>query len=351
MSKKVAPWHKIAGVMANMRTKALLSAAILLLASTILAQKTPEKPKLHLDFHLGTYPFSRDAIALIAKENVRLLLVGFHQNWSVEKIAKESKAPEDDLDRLFADLEDGQLASEIDQWERRPGLPIIRDRDIAKIERSLGRHTQEYSDMLRNHWAEIEAAVTPLAGAKGIAKPQLLYQAVVGGILFGGMNDAFFADQTLMVNPPRRTGSQRYYAWLVESDPKLAGVLKREQWQSDDYTVVSIGPKLPENRTSLDRIRMENGMVLDEAEARRFRSFVAIFTKEKLLPYFKKNRSEFRDALDLLDAGRYASLSAAFAWYYDQMANGAAEKLTAARLIQPPTEAYAYALKIPQGAR
>jgi hypothetical protein len=154
-----------------------------------------------------------------------------------------------------------------------------------------------------------------------------------------------------MINPPRRIGSQAYYAWLVESDPKLAGVLKREQWQSDGYTMVSVGPILPQNRTSLDRIRMENGMVLDEADARRFRAFIAVFTKEKLLPHFKKNRAEFLNALNLLEAGRYASVSQAFAWYYDQMANGAAEKLTATRLMQPPDGHYAYALKNPQGIR
>ena len=334
-----------------MKAKVLLSAAILLLASTVQSQKAPEKPKLHSDFYFGSYPVSRDAITLMAKENVRLLMVGFHQNWSVEKIAKEAMASEEDMDRLFADLEDAKLASEIDQWERRPGLPVIRDRDIVKIEKSLSRHKQDFLDLLKNNWTEIEAAVTPLAGAKGIAKPQLLYQAVVGGILFGGMNDAFFADQTLMVSPPRRVGSQRYYAWLVESDPKLAGVLKREQWQSDAYTVVSVGPTLPQNRISLDRIKMENGMVLDEADARRFRSFIAIFTKEKLLPHFKKNRAEFLNALNLLEAGRYASVSQAFAWYYDQMANGAAEGLTAARLIQPPDGQYTYALRNPQGAR
>jgi hypothetical protein len=90
--------------------------------------------------------------------------------------------------------------------------------------------------------------------------------------------------------------------------------------------------------------------VLEEAEARRFRSFITLFSKERLLPYFKKNRSSFLTAVNQLDAGRYVSVSTAFAWYYDQIANGVAENLVAARLIQPPSTHYTFALKAP-GAR
>ena len=150
-----------------------------------------------------------------------------------------------------------------------------------------------------------------------------------------------------MVSPPRRASNQRYYAWLVESDPKLAGILKREQWESDGYTMVSIGKTIQQNRVSLSSIRMEKGMILEEAEARRLRSFLAIFCKERMLPHFKKNREGFRTTLGLLDAGSYVRLADAFAWYYDQMANGVASELAEARLIQPPASQYVYAMKAP----
>jgi hypothetical protein len=328
-----------------MKLRLFLVAALVLSASSGLSQKRQEKPKLHADFHFGSYPVYRDAITTMAKEDVRLLMVGFHQNWDLEKIAKESKVPAENLDKLFADLEEGRLVVEIDLYSRRPLLPVIRDKDIERVQPDLETHIQEYTKVVRSNWPEIESAVASFEGAKGVPKPQLLYQIVVGGILFGGMNDAFFEDQRIMVPPPRRVGSQRYYGWLVESEPKLAGVLKREQWESAGYTLVSIGTVLPEFRMSLDRIRMDNGMVLEEAEARRFRSFVAILTKEKLLPYFKENRSAFMDVVNRFDAGRYVSRSEVFAWYYDQLANGVAEQLVAAGLIQPPTEQYAYALK------
>src|SRR5205085_10895499 len=127
-----------------------------------------------------------------------------------------------------------------------------------------------------------------------------------------------------------RSGSQRFYGWLAEGEPALAGVLKREQWESDGYTVVSIGAGL-KDRVSLEQLRTSKAMMLDEAEARRFRSFVATFTRDKLLPYFKKNRSDFLRVLNLIDAGKYASVSEAFAWYYDQLANGVAQQLVNAK--------------------
>jgi hypothetical protein len=331
-----------------MKTKLIVLATLLLLATSLIAQKKPEKPKLHSDFYFGTFPVSRDAATLVAKENARLLLVGFHQGWDIEKIAKESKVAVDDLDKVFADLEDAKLATEVDQYSRRPLMTVIRDKDLEKIQKDLRIDSQDFANVFRSNWAEIEKAAASFDGAKNVPKPQLLYQIVVGAIIFGGMHDAFFEDQTLMVNPPRRTGSQRYYAWLTESDSALAGLLKREQWESGGYTMVSIGSGLPKDRATLEQVRAANGMLLDdESEARRFRSFIAIFSREKLLPFFKKNRYDFLDALDLLDAGRYVSVSEAFAWYYDQMANDAAAQLVNARLIEPPPGHYVYALRAP----
>jgi hypothetical protein len=321
-------------------------AASLLWVATGLSQKNQEKPKLHTDFYFGTYPLSRDAVTLMAKEKARLLLVGFHNGWDIEKIAKESKTAQDELERLFADLQEERYADEVDQFTYRPMFPVIRDKDIKKIEKDLQTHTTEFTKHLRANWTELESAVGPLAGAKDVPHAQLLYEIVVGGILFGGMNEAFFEDQTLSVRPPLRSNNQRYYAWLVESDPKLAGILKREQWESDGYTVVSIGKTIAP-RVSMASIRMEKGMVLEEAEARRLRSFITIFCKERMLPHFKKNRESFRTTLSQLDAGKYVRLADAFAWYYDQMANGVAAELAEARLIQAPTGQYAYAMKAP----
>jgi hypothetical protein len=275
-------WLKNASGDFSNETETSLVAALVLSASTGLSQKAPEKPSCTPIFTSAGIRLSRCSDHN-GQEDARLLLVGFHQNWDLEKIAKESKVPEENLDKLFADLEEGRPQSKSISIR---GVRRCRySGSISPKFKQTWKPIQEYTKLVRANWAEIESAAASFAGAKGVPKEQLLYEIVVGGILFGGMNDAFFQDQTIMVPPPRRVGSQRYYGWLVESDPKLAGVLKREQWESDGYTLVSIGPDLPQNRTSLDRIRMNNGMVLDEAEARRF-GFIAILTKDKLLPYF-----------------------------------------------------------------
>jgi hypothetical protein len=333
-----------------MKLKVLTLAAVLLLACGAAAQKKPERPKLHADFYFGMYPIARDATALVSKPDARLILVGFHQGWDLAKIAKESKAAEEDLEKTFADLEEARLATEVDEWTVRPMLPVIRDKDVEKIQRDLRSHSDAYAKLIQANWAEIETFASSLTGAKGVPKPQLMYQIVVGGILFGGMHDTFYEDQTLMVNPPRRAAGQRYYAWLTEGEPALAGTLKREQWETGGYTMVSIGPSLAKDRMTLDKLQTAKGMVLDEAEARRYRSFIAIFTRDKLLTHFKKERYRLLDALNALDAGKYVSVSSAFAWYYDQMANTVAQQLVAARVIQPPAgpdAQFVHAVKAP----
>jgi len=334
------------------RTLVVLSLAALVLAAAsspvIASQKKPEKPKLHADFYFGTYPASRDASTLLSKEAARLLLVGFHQGWDIEKIAKEGKQSEEDLDKLYADLEDARLVAEIDQYTNAPLLPVIRDKDMEKVQDGLRNHTRDYARMIQSLMPEIETMAASLTGAKDVPKQQLLYQVLVGAILFGGMNDILFEDQTMMVNPPRRAGSLRYYAWLVESDPALAGTIKRDQWESGGYTMVSIGPALLQERSTLEKVRAAKGVVLEEAEARRFRSFVAVFTRDKLLPYFKKNRADYLKVLNFLDAGKYVRVADAFAWYYDQLAKGVAAELSSAGVIQrPAAEPYVFAVKTP----
>jgi hypothetical protein len=333
-----------------MKSKVLMLAVLLLLACGAAAQRKPEKPKLHSDFYFGMYPVSRDVATLVGKQDARLILVGFHQGWDLMKIAKESRTAEEDLEKTFADLEEARLATEIDEFTVRPMLPVIRDKDIEKIQRDLRAHSETYAKLIQSNWAEIETFASSLTGAKGVPKAQLMYQIVVGGILFGGMHDSFYEDQTLMVNPPRRATGQRYYAWLTESEPALAGTLKREQWETEGHTMVSIGPSLAKDRLNLDKLQAAKGMVLDETEGRRYRSFIAIFTRDKLLPHFKKERYRLLDALNALDAGKYVTVSSAFAWFYDQMANSAAQQLVTARGLQPPAgpdAQFVYAVKAP----
>jgi hypothetical protein len=328
-----------------MRSKAFV--VVFLLGITVgFSQKRPERPKIHTDFYFGSNPASREFSSFIAKDNVVTLLVGLHNGWDLPKIAKESKVPEETLAPLLADLEEQRLAFEVDQFESRPALPVIRDKDMEKVKDDLRSHTNEFAAIILSNWSEIETAVTGFAGGKTVPKEELMYQIVVGGILFGSMNDTFFEDQTLMPPPPRRMTSQRYYGWLVESEPQLAGTLKRDQWESDGYVMVSIGQGFQKERPTLTQVRDRKGMVLDEAEARRLRTVIGILSRDKLLPFFKKNRSEFINAVTKFDAGKYARVADVFSWYYDQIANGVAGELARSGRIKPPAGHYTYAVKV-----
>src|SRR5262249_28655668 len=151
-------------------------------------------------------------------------------------------------------------------------------------------------------------------GAKDMPKPQLMYQVVVSGVLLGGMDDTFSEDKTLMPPGPRRAKGVRYYAWLVESDPALAGILKREIRESDGYSIISIGPKLAQERAGLEQIRATHGLVLEQTQARAFRTFVMVFSRDKLLPYFKKIRPDLLKVATLVESGKYIAFKDFFAW-------------------------------------
>src|SRR5207237_1324301 len=136
----------------------------------------------------------------------------------------------DELNKVYDEVEEQGLAGKHppDEDDARPKLPVIRERDYDRVKDTLRRHTEDFSKLLQANWPGIDSASAGLTGAAGVAKAQLMYQIVVSGILFGGMEDAFYEDKTLMSPPPRRGKNQRFYGWLVESDATLAGVLKRE---------------------------------------------------------------------------------------------------------------------------
>jgi hypothetical protein len=319
-------------------------------APPVAAQRKPERPKIHAEFQPGSLPLSREFAALMAKEEARLVLVGLHQGWDLEKISKETKLGIDDISRVFADLEDARLAFAADEYTDRPAFPVIREAELDKLktEEKIAAHTRELSKLLQSHWTSLETLAGSLAADRKISRDEVLYQIVVGGLLYGSMLDVFFEDQTLMVPPPRRVGSQRYYGWLIEGEPRLAGVLKREQWESEGHLIVSIGSTVEPVRSSVTQIRTANGMVLDEAESRRLRSFLSVFSRDTLLPFFKRHRSDIFAAVRQFDAGRYGMrVTDIFSWYYDQMVNRAVEDLIKAGKLTAPSGTLAYAVQIP----
>ena len=109
-----------------------------------------------------------------------------------------------------------------------------------------------------------------------------------------------------------------------------------------------IGTTLPTEKLNADDLRGK-AVVLDEAEARKYRAFIGIFTRDKLLPYFKSRRAGPSEAgCNWCRLGRYVAFAQVFAWYYDAMANGVTDALVAAHRIAPPATLYTYAVRVPQ---
>ena len=97
----------------------------------------------------------------------------------------------------------------------------------------------------------------------------------------------------------------------------------------------------------LDQIRTARGMLLEQQEARRLRSFIAILCRDRLLPFFKKNRADFLKIAAQVESGKYVAFEDFFAWYYNRIANTITAQLASTRRITPPADQFTYAVKLP----
>ena len=313
----------------------------------LLAQKPVKKPDVHADFQFGSYPWSRQAVDLMKEDLAREIVVAYAEGWSIDKIAKQLKISASDVSKVSDKLEDERLVGRQDEYDVRPLLPVIRERDFDRMREPLRRHTQEFTKLILDNWKEIESMVDSLDGAKGIPKGRLMYETVVSGILLGGMPDGFYEDKTLMPPPRRRAKTDRYFAWLVESNPEAAGKLRRELRESAGYRVVTIGTALPEEKLNPDDLRGKD-TILEDADARKYRTFIGLFSRDKLLPYFKNRREEFLKLGGQMSSGRYIAFAEFFAWYYNTMANQITDTLVAEHRVTPPEKLYTYAVKAPE---
>ena len=314
------------------------------------SQKKVEKPKVHADFHFGSLPLNRDAgDYLSTDERARMLVVAFHEGWSTDKFAKEFKISPTDLVKTTDKLEDTYIAGHQNEYDMRPFLPVIRDLDIAATESLRLKHSEEFLGLLEAHWKEFEDLVSGLDGAKSVPREQALYQAVVSGLLFGGNLDAFFEDKTILPPPPRRNkaGTSRFYAWLVESDSAFAGQIVREFQTAGNHRIVSVGTSLPEDR----RLQVEDlrGTVpfYEGQDARKWRVFMSIFSRDTVMPFFKTKRDELRKVGNFVRAGNYVAFAEVFAWHYQMMADYAAQQLVAKKRIAAPEKYYTYVIDAP----
>jgi len=313
----------------------------------LLAQKPARKPEVHADFQFGSYPWSRQAADLMKDDLAREIAVAYSEGWSIDKIAKFFKITTSDVSKVSDKLEDERLVGRMDEYDVRPYMPVIRDRDLDRMKEPLRKNTQEFTRIILDNWKDIEAMAESLDGAKGTPKARLMYETVVSGILLGGMVDAFYEDKTLMPPPRRRSKNDHYFAWLVESSAEGAGKLRRELRESAGYRIVTIGSVLPDDKPTPDELRGSNTL-LEQADARKYRTFISVLSRDKLLPYFKQKREDFLKLGLLMSSGRYIAFGEFFAWYYNTLANAVTDALVADHRITPPETYYTYVVKAPE---
>jgi len=321
--------------------------AVIPLVLLLSVQKPVKKPDVHADFQFGAYPWSRTAETIMKEDLAREIVVAYSKGWSIDKIAKNLKVPTNDVQKLSDKLEDERLAGRRDEYDTTPFMPVVRDADLDRMREPMRKHTQELTQLILDNWKDIETMVDSLEGAKGIPKGRLMYETVVSGILLGGLMDAFYEDKTLMPPPPRRGKSDRYFAWLVESDAEAAGKLRREIRESAGYRIVTIGTVMPDEKLNPDDLRGK-AMILDDVDARKYRTFIGVLSRDKMVPFFKTRRSDFIKMAGWLSSGRDVAFAEFFAWYYNAIANAVTDTLVADRRITPPPDKlYTYAVKAP----
>jgi len=320
---------------------------LVLSLALLLAQKPVKKPDVHADFQFGSYPWSRTAADMLKDELAREVVVAYSEGWSIDKIAKQLKVTTSDVSRVSDKLEDERLTGRLDEYETRPLMVVVRERDLDRVREPLRKHTQEFTRLILDNWKDIESMADSLEGTKGISKGRVMYETVVSGILLGGMMDAFYEDKTLLPPPRRRGKTDRYFCWLVESNPEAAGKLRRELRESAGYRIVTIGTALADDKPTPDELRGKNTM-LEDADARKYRNFIGLLSRDKLLPYFKNRREEFLKLGGLMSSGRNIAFAEFFAWYYNTLANQVADALIAEHRVTPPEKFYIYAVKAPE---
>lgn len=310
-----------------------------------LAAQDEKRPDVHADFRYGLFPYNSDASEIFATEEARLLISGLHKGWNVDKYIKETEQPEVEVLTLLDELEDARLVRGRTDYDMRPGFPVFREDDLSQTTELITIAAVGLVDRIEARWQEVDDLVDSLEAGREFPRGEILYRVVVGGLLFGGMIDALFDDGTLLPGPPRRAGRRdAYYAWMTEGD---AGP-QQLTWQSAPvgrHRVYSIGPVAIDEPRAQISLLAETDPVYEYDDARRWRVFSSVMSRDYLLPYLKSLRSELLDLHSDIDASKYSAFAEFVAWFYISTASEAADLLVEHGRVVPPQTEFRYALR------
>jgi len=334
------------------RSSSILSCVFITLIALVsapagLAQEEEERPEVHTDFKFGSFPYSPEAQERFLDEDTVRLVIGFHEGWSIDKFIQETESVRIDVLTLADDLEDSRLIRGRSDYDMRPAFPVLRELELGILLPEIRSHAGELTRLIEIHWDEVEEFVSSLEAAQEIPRKQVLYQALVGGILLGGMIDAFGDDRTLLAgSEPRRARrrGQGYYAWMTEGDAGPRHLVHQTR-RVGRYQVVSVGSVPEENLlVRIDDLRLE-APVYENEDARKWRVFASVFSRDYLLPYFKSQRDRFIGLHEQIRASRYSALAEFIAWYYQSVVADVIAQFVSIELIEAPETSYKYAIQ------
>src|SRR5947208_4309788 len=162
----------------------------------LLAQKPVKKPDVHADFQFGSYPWSRQAEDLMKEDLAREIVVAYAEGWSIDKISKQLKVSTSDVSKVSDKLEDERLVGRLDEYDTRPLLPVIRERDFDRMREPLRKHTQEFTKLILDNWKDVETRGVILEGPKEFPKAGPMYGPAAPGTLLAAMRKGFKNDKT-----------------------------------------------------------------------------------------------------------------------------------------------------------
>jgi hypothetical protein len=303
------------------------------------------RPEVHSEFAFGSFPDSREGAALFESAEARMLVAAFDRGWSLDKFLSETDLSALDTLNILDGLEQADLVRGPNDFELRPGLLMIRESELSMLRPRLEADAGELVEVIRQHWREVESFVASLDAGADTPVPQLLYSAMVGGVLTGAMVEVLREDGTLVPAPPRRGRSgDAYYAWMIEG----AGLIPPVRTRSDRvgrYTVYSVGTGVEENlRIQIEALRSE-GPVFEPEDAERWRVFSSLFARDHLFPLLKSKRSGLLDLHRTVRSAGYAAFAEFAAWYYQELVSQAVGLLVAGGELVPPESSYKYAIR------
>ena len=327
------------------RGRPVLALGVIVLAAVVAPSAGgQERPDVHSDFRYGVFPYDPAALARFESEEARLLASAFHRGWDVDKYLDETEASEVEALTLLQGFEDDNLVRGRTDYDMRPGFPVLREDELPETRALMTDVAAGLVEVIEGRWDDVEALAASLESGGGLPRDEVLYRIVVGGLLFGGVIDVLFDDQTLMPPPPRRAGRREaYYAWMTEGDagpPQLVVQSARV----GRHQVVSIGPVAADEPRAEIRELAETDPVYEDQDARRWRVFANITARDHVLPYLKSRRTAMMELNAEFDAARYTAFGEFVAWFYLSAATEAADLLTARGRIRPPDTYFRYAL-------